>query len=198
MHTRPSGPRRPVWARSVLLCCCVCLCCCVHERPSGPRRPLAGAHRSHTGRCFVQARFPAVVGMVRSCSLHAGLRWSVHGVKNNLLYNVSCHRVKMVCASNSWTTELHACEPADRAWLEAYSVLLFVSAPFWEPACVGSDPVSTLSETRQRGTTLGLCGRGHRWPCPFVHTPFFGLPRHSRAHLCRWGGRRHGGTTSTQ
>ena len=51
---------------------------------------------------------------------------------NNLLYNVWCHRVRMICASNSWTTELNACEPADRAWLQANSVLVYVAEPLWE------------------------------------------------------------------
>ena len=51
---------------------------------------------------------------------------------NNLLYNVWCHRVRMICASNSWTIELNACEPADRAWLQANSVLVSVAEPLWE------------------------------------------------------------------
>ena len=51
---------------------------------------------------------------------------------NNLLYNVWCHRVRMICASNSWTSELNACEPADRAWLQANSVVVAVAEPLWE------------------------------------------------------------------
>jgi len=51
---------------------------------------------------------------------------------NNLLYNVWCHRVRMICASNCWSTELDACEPSDRAWLQANSVLVYVAEPLWE------------------------------------------------------------------
>ena len=46
-------------------------------------------------------------------------------------YTVWVHSVKMVIASNTWSSDAAACEPLDRAWLHANSVHLSVREPMW-------------------------------------------------------------------
>ena len=47
------------------------------------------------------------------------------------VYSVFVHRVRIICASNNWAESLARLTPADRAWVEANSVYVWVDKPLW-------------------------------------------------------------------